>query len=467
MLHPAALFTADNAREADRATIAAGTPAARLMENAASAVAGLIGESYAVQPCLVVCGPGNNGGDGVLVAKLLKERGWPVEETTIKEFKPHLLNDKTLIVDAIFGTGLDRNIEGDAKKAIDAINARGVPVVAIDIASGVHATTGAIMGTAIRATHTVTFVRPKLGQVLLPGKAHTGTLHVFDIGISGDAVEATHFLNIPSLWKPAFPIPNFDSHKYTRGHAIVIGGGLSSTGAARLAALAALRAGSGLVSVACSPETLTVYASALTAVMTKPCKNVSELDALLADKRTTTVLIGPGNGVGDTTRKQVFHILSHKKPCVLDADALTSFEDQPKALFAAIDSPVVLTPHEGEFGRLFSIEGDKVTRARKAATQSGAIVIYKGNDTVIAAPDGRIAVNANAPAGLATAGSGDVLAGIVTGLLAQHMPPFDAACTAVWMHSRAAILAGAGLISEDLPNAMPAVMNELYADSGR
>ncbi len=464
MLHPAALLTAEESRQADSAAIASGTPANALMENAASAVAGLIGEIYPPRPCLVVCGGGNNGGDGVIVARILQERGWPVEQTTIENFQPSLLQGKGLVVDALFGTGLNKNIEGAAEKAVAAINGHGAPVVAIDIASGVNATTGEIMGVAIRATHTVTFVRPKLGHVLLPGKGYTGTLHVFDIGISGEAVAARHFLNVPALWKSVFPIPNFESHKYTRGHAIVIGGGISSTGAARLAAVSALRAGAGLVSVACAPEALPVYAGALTAVMTKPCKNVSELDALLDDDRVSALLIGPGNGASETTRAQVLHVLSKKKSCVIDADAISSFKGHAKELFSAIEGTAVLTPHEGEFSRLFSIKGDKAARAREAAAKSNAVIILKGNDTVIAAPDGRVAVNAIAPVWLATAGSGDVLAGIVTGLLAQHMPPFEAACAAVWMHSRAAIAFGPGLIAEDLPDYIPSVLKELYAD---
>lgn len=462
MLHATALFTAADAREADRAAIAAGTSSSILMENAGNAVANLICELYAPCPCLVACGPGHNGGDGKIVAQLLKDRGWPAE--AVETFQPSMLEGKKLVVDALFGTGLNKAIEGDAAKIIAAINASGLPVVAIDIASGVNASDGSIMGVAVRATHTVTFVRPKLGQVLLPGKAHTGTLHVFDIGISGETISPKYFLNVPDLWKSALPVPDFDSHKYARGHAIVAGGEPASTGATRLAAIAALRAGAGLVSVACSPETLPIYAATLTSVMTKPVKDLKQLDNLLEDARVTAALIGPGCGVNENTREKALHLLSHKKPCVLDADALTVFKNDAKTLFAAIEGPAVLTPHEGEFARLFSIEGDKASRACEAAKQSGAVVMLKGNDTIIAAPDGRVAVNANAPVWLATAGSGDVLAGIITGLLAQGMPAFEAACAGVWMHSRAAAIFGPGLIADDLPHSLPFVLKELYGD---
>jgi len=464
MLHTAALLTAEESQAADRAAIESGTSSKELMEKAGRAVASLIGEAYPPCPCLVVCGSGNNGSDGKIVATLLKDRGWQVEAVDAENFKPEHLQGKQLIVDAIFGTGLSRNIEGTLAKPIEVINHSGIPVVAIDIASGVNASDGRIMGTAIRAAHTVTFVRPKPGQVLLPGKAHTGTLHVFDIGISGETVKPMHFLNIPALWKSSFPMADFDSHKYTRGHAIVVGGLVTTTGAARLAAASALRAGAGLVSIACPPDALPIYAASLTSVMTKPVKNMSELATLLEDKRVTAALIGPGNGVNETTREQVLHILSLKKPCVLDADALTVFKNDAKSLFAAIETPTVLTPHEGEFERLFSFKGNKAQRAREAAKHSKAVVVFKGNDTVIAAPDGRIAINAGAPAWLATAGSGDVLAGLITGLLAQHMPAFEAACAGVWMHGRAAAECGPGMIAEDLPNAVPIAIRELYGN---
>ncbi len=462
MFHPAILLTAAEARAADAAAIASGISSSTLMENAGRAVADFIVRQFTPRPCLAVCGAGNNGGDGIIVARLLKERGWDAVAVSLADFTPDHLKDRQLVIDALFGTGLNREIDGRALQAIGHINAHGAPVVAIDIASGINADDGRIMGAVVRATHTVTFVRPKLGQALLPGKIATGALHVADIGISGHGIPTRHCLNMPVLWQHSFPIIEAAAHKYTRGHAIVVGGGIASTGAARLAANAALRTGAGLVSVACTRESLPVYASSLTAVMTKQVDTIRELQTLLEDERVTAVLIGCGSGVSEATREQVLQVLSHKKPCVLDADALTAFKHSPKSLFAALNDRTVLTPHEGEFARLFACEGSKPERARAAAEQSGAVVILKGNDTVIAAPDGRVAVNLGAPAWLATAGTGDVLAGIVTGLLAQGMPAFDAACAAAWLHGRAALHAGVGMIAEDLPRAIQPALKELY-----
>ena len=489
MLHPLTLLTAEESRTADKAAIAGNKTGETLMENAAKAVAALVVQEYKQKPVLVVCGTGNNGGDGFAVARLLKEQNWTVtlallgDENTIdgdakaakakwnmsggssRTFSVDLLKETELVIDAIFGSGISRDVEGDVSTAITAINESKLPVVAIDIASGINNDTGAIMGNAIRATHTVTFVRPKPGQLLLPGKAHTGELHVYDIGISGDTVAPTHFLNAPDLWKSSFPIPNADAHKYTRGHSVVVGGGVSSTGAARLAAYAALRAGSGLVTVASHPDAVPVYAMTMTAVMVQSISGLNQLSTMLEDARITAALIGPGCGVSEATREQTLLALSNKKSTVIDADAITTFAHNSSSLFSSISASgkgVVLTPHEGEFSRLFTLTGAKSERAKEAAKLSGAVVVLKGNDTVIAAPDGRIAINANAPLWLATAGSGDVLSGIITGLLAQGMPAFEAACCAVWIHGEAANQFGPGLIAEDLQEAMPAVLKQLW-----
>lgn len=487
MLHPLALLTAEESRAADQATIAGGITGETLMENAGKAASAFIAQTYKPMPTLVVCGTGNNGGDGFVIARLLKSQGWSVTMAilghagaiqgdaktaktkwdnaggTTQPFSLDLLKQHPLIIDAIFGTGLARPVEGPIQEAIEAINTSQSPVVAIDIASGINASTGEAMGAAIQAQHTVSFVRPKPGHVLLPGKAHTGTLNIYDIGISGDNVNPTHFLNAPPLWQAHFPYLSATSHKYTRGHSIVIGAPMHATGATRLAALAALRTGSGLVTVAATQEALPVYAISLLAVMVKAVNSLKELSACLADKRITAALIGPGCGVSETLREQTLLLLQNKTPCVIDADAITAFAASPASLFKAIQEPVVLTPHEGEFARLFNATGNKIERARTAAKTSGAVVVLKGNDTVIASPDGRIAINANAPLWLATAGSGDVLAGIITGLLAQGMPAFEAACAGVWLHSEAANHLGPGLIAEDLPAALPYGLKQLYS----
>jgi NAD(P)H-hydrate epimerase len=275
------------------------------------------------------------------------------------------------------------------------------------------------------------------------------------------APEGRLFANHPRLWRQLLPRRTAASHKYTHGHALVLGGGMASSGAARMAARAALRAGAGLVSVVCPTDALPVYAAQLNAVMVAPFATEQEFAQNLADPRRNGVLLGPGAGVGGVLRDRVLRVLEKPKACVLDADALTSFQDEPAALFQAIRGPCVLTPHEGEFGRLFTLEGDRLTRALAAAAQSRAVMLLKGAATVIATPDGRAAIQPAAPPALATAGSGDVLAGIVLGLLVQGMPAFEAAAAAVWLHVRAGYLAGTGLIAEDLPEVLPAALAEL------
>jgi NAD(P)H-hydrate epimerase len=269
--------------------------------------------------------------------------------------------------------------------------------------------------------------------------------------------------NVPELWLSLLSIPGVASHKYTRGHALVVGGDIDATGAARLAALSALRAGAGLVTVASPPAALHVYAVTLLAVMVRRVESPEALAQLVKDRKINAALIGPGCGVGERTHQFTLRLLEEKLPCVLDADALTSFERQGHELFSAIASPVVLTPHEGEFARLFAHAGTREERVLQAAKQSGAVVLLKGNETLIVAPDGRCVVNRNAPPALATAGSGDVLAGIITALLAQGMPAFEAACAGAWMHGDAAQRFGVGLIAEDLPAQLPAVLKALYA----
>jgi hydroxyethylthiazole kinase-like uncharacterized protein yjeF len=321
----------------------------------------------------------------------------------------------------------------------------------------------------VKAGESVTFFRRKPGHLLLPGRLHAGKLRLADIGIPESVLEqvrATIFANGPQLWGRHFPLPRFDGHKYARGHAVVVSGGLSFTGAARLAARGALRAGAGLATLASPRDALAVNAAASLAVMVRAVDGAQELRGFLADKRLNAVALGPGLGVGAATRDLVLAALDGERAVVLDADAITSFADHPQVLFDAIGAqaarPVVLTPHQGEFARLFEIgtqasgNESKVEIARAAAKTSGAVVLLKGADTVIAAGEGA-AINDNAPAWLATAGSGDVLAGMIAGLLAQGMPAFEATSAGAWLHGEAGNEAGPGLISEDLPEALPKV----------
>ena len=480
-----ALLSPTQMAEADRTTIASGVPGIELMENAGRRVADAVSRRWAPRPLTVLCGPGNNGGDGFVAARALAERGWPVRlallgsVATLRDdaaqaaarwpgpvevLQPAALDGVVLVLDGIFGAGLARPVEGAARAVIEAIGERRLPVVAIDVPSGIDGASGEIRGIAPRAAVTVTFFRKKPGHLLLPGRSYCGETVLEQIGIADavlDRIGPDTVENAPHWWLDAVPRPGLETHKYVRGHAIVAGGAVM-TGAARLAARAAARLGAGLVTVAAPGSAFPIYAAALTGVIVYPVADVEDFRTFLRDERRNAALIGPGAGVGAETREKTLEILGAGKHAVLDADALTSFSEDPDTLFSAIRSPCVITPHAGEFSRLFDPAGDKPTRARRAAKQSGAVVLLKGADTLIAAPDGRVAINANAPPQLATAGSGDVLAGMVLGLLAQGMEPFEAAATAAWVHGAAATRFGSGLVAEDLLDATVPVLGDLF-----
>ena len=267
--------------------------------------------------------------------------------------------------------------------------------------------------------------------------------------------------NAPGLWRPAFPFPRPEHHKYSRGVALIRGGALM-TGAVRLAARAAQRAGAGLVTIAAPTSVLPVYAAAFESVIVRPCDMPQNWQALIDDQHAPSLLIGPGLGIGAAQRDDVLRALSAKRPTVVDADGLTSFEDKPSVLFDAFHDRCVLTPHEGEFLRLFAnMTGDRVVRAQAAAKRAGCVVVLKGAETVVADPSGCVVVNRNAPAWLATAGAGDVLSGMILGLIAQGMPVFLAAAAAVWMHGRCAYSYGPGLVAEDIVSEIPSVLKEI------
>src|SRR3954451_18577515 len=492
------LLTTEEMREADARTIAAGTPGYELKVRAGAAVADAAGAMAGPgRRVVVACGPGNNGGDGFVAARLLAERGHAVSlvllgsraalrgdaalaaadwSGPVGDHAALRPDEADLIVDALFGAGLSRDLDGAARTAVERINAAGRPILALDIPSGIDGDTGAVRGTAVRATRTVTFACRKPGHLLLPGRAHCGSVAVADIGIADATIAATGgsiFANAPALWAEAFPRPTLDTHKYRRGHALVLSGAALHTGAARLAARGALRVGAGLVTLAPPAEALAVNAGHLTAVMLRRCDGAAELAGLLADRRFNAVALGPALGVGASTREKVAAVLAADRAAVLDADALTSFEGDAAALARLAErcaQAPVLTPHEGEFARLFKAEAgvldgaSKLERARRAAALMHAIVVLKGADTVIAAPDERAAINENATPDLATAGSGDVLTGVVAGLLAQGMAPCEAACAGVWVHAEAGRRFGAGLISEDIPEGIPGVLATLRGD---
>jgi hydroxyethylthiazole kinase-like uncharacterized protein yjeF len=474
------LLTPAEMSKADRFAISAGTTGIALMERAGLAVSDEAARLTKSRGRIaILCGPGGNGGDGFIAGRLLSRRGFAVELGLIGR-RDALKGDPALaaaryqgpvlaaaaldlaeadcVIDALFGAGLTRDIDGEAKAIIERINAfshAGGRVLAVDVPSGIDGETGRIRGLAVEASASVTFFRLKPGHLLEPGRRLAGAIRLADIGIPeaalGPIVPKT-FVNTPAIWGEALPRPNAASHKYARGAALILSGSGHHTGAARLAARAALRAGAGIVSVASPPDAVAVNSAHLTAVM---------------------VALGPGAGVGPTLRKLVAAALTRpakQRTIVLDADALTSFAGAAARLAALIKRgghQVVMTPHEGEFAKLFEgmaevrLDDDKLTRARAAARLMGAVVLVKGADTVVAAPDGRATIGWDLPPWLATAGSGDVLAGLVTGLAAQDMPAFEAASAAVWLHGACGRVVGPGLIAEDLADALPQVLRAL------
>ncbi|MGH6867637.1 MAG: NAD(P)H-hydrate dehydratase, partial [Methylocella sp.] len=434
----------------------------------------------------------------------LAAKSWPGKILAVDDLD---IDSADLVIDALFGAGLVRDLDGRAKNLVLRLNEwtkrTKKAILSVDVPSGIDGSSGQIRGAAISAARTVTFFRRKPGHLLLPGRIHCGGTIVADIGIPDHflaAISPKTFANCPAVWQRTFPVPGMNGHKYSRGHAVVLSGGLAQTGAARLAARGALRAGAGLVTIATPREALCVHAAALTAIMTRVCDNAEDLMSLLADRRKNTLVMGPGLGVGEKTRALVRAALSPdgksgapSHAVVLDADALTSFEDDVFGLAQMIrrrSREVVLTPHDGEFARLFGHAGQndqskwlgldmseqvllshfdglhsksKLDRARAAAALSGAEIVLKGPDTVVADPEGLATIAEDLPPWLATAGSGDVLAGIVGGLLAQVMPPFEAASAAVWLHGAAARHFGPGLIAEDIPENLPPVLRALFA----
>ncbi|SFP53478.1 yjeF C-terminal region, hydroxyethylthiazole kinase-related/yjeF N-terminal region [Mesorhizobium sp. NFR06] len=493
--------------EADKLAIAAGPlDGYGLMQRAGEAVAAVVLARYpGATRVHVLCGPGNNGGDGYVVARLLAEAGvdvvlWASGEPRTgsdaaraaadcrierKPLSAFQAEPGSLVVDALYGAGLSKPLSGDAAKAVQAVTELDLPVVAVDLPSGVSGDSGDVLGSAFRAILTVTFARKKPGHLLLPGRERCGETVVADIGIRDeiiDEVAPRAFENRPGLWIANFPVPAVDAHKYKRGHTGVFSGGPSATGAARLSALAAARSGAGAVTVLSPANAMQVNAAHLTSIMLRKVDAIEDVHDVIGDRRPSTFVLGPGFGIGDKARDFTLAVLAKKRQggrgegLVLDADGITSFRNAASTLFEAAGRPdapaLIMTPHEGEFGRLFAdIAGDKalskLAKARAAAQRSNAVIVYKGADSVIASPDGRAAINSNGAAWLATAGSGDVLAGIIAGSLAQGMPAFEAACAGVWIHAEAGRRFGPGLIAEDLPLAMVPVLRELMESTAR
>ena len=433
---------------------------------------------------IVLCGPGNNGGDGYIAASALQRSGAQVYIHALRD-PAHLKGDAALaharwggnveplfayrpqdgdvVIDALFGAGLARPVPDEAAVVMQAVGQAGVPVIAVDLPSGLDGRTGQELGACFQADYTVTFMARKPGHVLMPGRSLCGALEVFDIGIPR-RILFSHASGLcengPHLWEQLTHTLDPSAHKYKRGHLAIFSGGPLATGAARLSAMAGLKAGAGLVTLAAPSAALDTNAAHLTAIMLKEIEEAADLSNWIADKRINTFVLGPG--FGDLEKARRYALMLRERSLVLDADGITAFKDDPALLFNAFaegGTRLVMTPHEGEFARLFAdVAADpalsKVDRAVMAAKRSHAVIVYKGADTVIASPDGRAAINTNAPPWLATAGSGDTLSGIIGAHLAQGMPAFEAAASGVWRHGRAGMTAGEGLTADDLAAAI-------------
>ncbi|ANM10592.1 bifunctional ADP-dependent NAD(P)H-hydrate dehydratase/NAD(P)H-hydrate epimerase [Rhizobium sp. N324] len=475
------LLTPAEMAAVDAAAAASGIDSFALMERAGAAAAAV---ALRLHPealrFVVLCGPGNNGGDAYVAARHLQESGALValfhlgDPARLKGDAArakagcallgeplHLYSPESgdVVIDGLFGAGLGREVPADVRRVIERVAEAGLPVLAIDLPSGLDGRTGRVLGAAFRACNTITFMTRKPGHLLMPGRELCGELEVFDIGIPARIIraEANGVIaeNRPDAWKAVLPAERLETHKYKRGHLVVFSGEADKTGAARMSATSGLKAGAGLVTIAAPRAAMAANAAHLTAVMLHAIDDAADFEDWLADKRLQTFVLGPGFGIG--VKARAFVAALAERHLVLDADGISSFKDDPQQLFDLFQGKprLVLTPHEGEFSRLFpDISGDdalgKVDKALAAARRANAVIVYKGADTVIAAPDGRALINTNAPAWLATAGSGDVLAGIIGGLLAQGLPAFEAAAAGVWLHGEAGQRAGKGLTAEEL-----------------
>ena len=483
-----AILSCEQVRAAERRAVDAGISLWALMRKAGQACADVLHAEFPDGRVIVLAGPGNNGGDAFVAAQRLRDLGrnvWVFDlapkgersdegRNAVSELagprqplEDLRLQPGDVVLDGLFGAGLSRPLEGEALWAVEQVNASGVKVVAIDVPSGVNGDVGAVPGAAIRADVTVTFCCKKPAHVLQPAASLCGDVVPAEIGF-GPFVEeiggGKFCENAPALWAHALNWPEATSHKHKRGRLAVVSGPINQTGAARLAAGAGLRAGAGQVRLLCPPSALVVVASAVMSVLTNSFKDAHELVALTED--ADAVVIGPAAGVTDATRANVEALAKTDRALVLDADAITVFKGEAETLAGLLEGPAVLTPHVGEFERMFPGLADrsahKADAVREAARLVGAVVVLKGADTVIAAPDGRVVVNTHATPFLATAGSGDVLAGLVGGLLAQGLEAFDAACAGVWMHGDAGLRAGPGLMAEDLDEALRETIRALY-----
>lgn len=483
---------------AEQAAIASGIPSFSLMEQAGIACAEAAMRLFARGEALVLCGPGNNGGDGYVAAKRLRELGWPVRVMAmtpdggvkgdaaraaaewggpVEPFNPDGLGQPRFIIDALYGVGLNRPLEGAVAAIIEKVAAAGIPVLAVDVPSGLPGDTGRPLGPVLVARATVTFCRKKPAHLLEPGRSLCGQVIVADIGIRDSVVEGLTikvFENTPELWAGKLVWPSAGSHKHGRGKLAVWASGPGrgpslSCGAPRLSAVAGLRAGAGWVTLVSLPDDIPPLGVDAAAILHGAVGAIDDLTKVFGAHQAA--IVGPGMGQFPDVKQVAIAALKGGQASVVDADAITAFREAPKELFDVLPERAVLTPHLGEFGRIFpgvwEAAPEKLSAALKAAETCGRVVLLKGPDTVIAAPDGRARINVHATPFLASAGTGDVLAGIIGAFLAQGMDPFDAASAGAWMHGEAGRRIGPGLIADDLPGLVPDILNAFAPDEIR
>lgn len=488
---PHAILTTSAMGEADSYAVLYGVSGQVLMNNAGEAAARTITQNWAPREAAVLCGPGNNGGDGWIIAQRLRDKGWAVRVFTLAHvsglsgdaawaasgwsgpvhpLSACRLSDHALIVDALFGAGLNRPLEGEAARLAQESQGYAGVCVAVDTPSGLSGDKAAGQGPVFRADLTITFHRFKPAHLLSPGRGLCGEVVLCGIGIpDGWSQRAAQCaaLNHPDLWRVPGASVDQDAHKHSRGRLCVLAGGRGATGAARLAARAAQIGGAGFVTVLSGQGALNEIASSSESLVARQYEADAPFSDVLEHHRASAAVIGPGAGISARLKAQVRSACDLKIPLVLDADALSVFEDVPEALFERLHETCVLTPHGGEYARLFpdlteaAHAGNKIERTREAARRCGAVVVFKGADTVIAAPDGEVWVNVHASARLATAGTGDVLAGLIGAFLAQGAPAQEAACAAVYIHGDAGRRLGPGgtadTVLAQLPQALDAV----------
>jgi len=483
-----AILSCKNHRDLDKKTIKKFISGYTLMENAGKVIFKIIKKKFKKQKKIkILCGPGNNGGDGFVVAKLLKEDGYlninlfclvtkkklkgdaklaaKKFGDNFKSFSNFKISSNDVVIDGIFGSGLKKNISGNLKKIIEKINLKKPYCISIDVPSGINGDTGQVQGVAVKSNDTITFTRKKIGHLLSPGKEYCGNIIVTDIGVNLEKLlfKPHIFENHPDNWKNKFPWPNQKSHKYTRGFTLIICGE-KMTGASRLAARGVARIGCGLLCLGVPKKSFDIYSIENPIALIETVDDENDLNNLLKDKRINTILIGPGLGINKKKLKLILKIIKEKKRIVvLDADAL---KNNFKKILSENKTKIVITPHDGEFTQVLKSlnikkKKNKLIAATEFVKKTKINLILKGNTTIICSQDGRISINTNTSPFLATGGSGDVLAGMITGLISQKMDIFNACCAAVWIHGEIARMKGPGLIAEDIPEMIPKVLKKL------